>query len=85
MAETTFWIDAAGWVGVIALLAAYGLISAKRLDGASVLYQGLNVLGSMLLIINSSYYGAYPSVAVNIVWIGIGGYALFRGWKDRQK
>jgi hypothetical protein len=30
------------------------------------------------LIVNSWYYGAFPSVGINIVWIGIGGYALLR-------
>jgi hypothetical protein len=73
----TFLVDVAGWLGVAALLAAYGLVSAKRLEGNSVLYQGLNVLGAGLLIVNSFYYGAYPSVAINLIWIGIGVYTLW--------
>jgi hypothetical protein len=71
-------IDVAGWLGVVMVLAAYGLVSARRLEGDAVLYQALNIGGAALLIANSFYYGAMPSVAVNVIWIGIGVYALAR-------
>jgi hypothetical protein len=64
-------IDVLGWTGVASLLIAYGLVSYKKLEGDSTAYQLLNLLGSALLIMNSLYYGAYPSVGVNIAWIGI--------------
>ena len=64
-------IDILGWLGAAALLAAYALVSAKRLDGDSMKFQLLNLIGSVLLIVNSAYYGAFPSVFVNVVWIGI--------------
>jgi len=76
-------VDVVGWMGVIGLLVAYGLVSAKRVEGDSVVYQVLNVVGSGLLIVNSFYYGAYPSVAINVLWIGIGGYTLLRVWQGR--
>jgi hypothetical protein len=71
-------VDVIGWVGVAALLLAYILVSMRRLDGGSAVYQGLNVTGSALLIINSFYYGAFPSVGINIAWIVIGILALSR-------
>jgi hypothetical protein len=71
-------IDFIGWVGVAALLIAYGLVSTKKLAGDSSGYQLLNLMGSTFLIINSFYYGAYPSVGVNIAWIGIAVFALTR-------
>ena len=64
-------IDILGWIGVALLLVAYGLVSARKLDGDSLRYQMLNLLGSTLLILNSLFYGAYPSVGVNIAWIAI--------------
>lgn len=73
-------IDLLGWVGAVALLLAYGLVSARRLAGDSGVYQALNVLGSGLLIINSYYHRAMPSVAVNVFWIGIGVFSLARAW-----
>jgi hypothetical protein len=36
----------------------------------------MNLLGAVLVLVNSSYYGAYPSVGVNAAWIAIGAYTL---------
>ncbi len=71
-------IDIAGWMGVAALLLAYAAVSTRRLAGDSTTYQLLNAAGSGLLIVNSFYYGAYPSVGVNVAWIGIAVYTLAR-------
>jgi hypothetical protein len=71
-------IDVTGWIGVVALLLAYGLVSTRRMEGDSVAYQALNAIGAALLIVNSFYYGAYPSVGINVIWIGIAVYALGR-------
>jgi hypothetical protein len=73
-------IDVGGWIGVALLLIAYALVSTRRLAGDSTSYQLLNVAGSVLLIINSFFYGAYPSVGINIAWDAIGLSALF--WKQ---
>jgi hypothetical protein len=69
-------INLLGWAGAVALLSAYWLVSTRRTHGASYSYQVLNLIGSVLVLLNSLYYGAYPSVAVNGVWILIGLYAL---------
>jgi hypothetical protein len=71
-------IDVVGWMGVAGLLLAYVLVSTKKIEGDSVPYQVLNLLGAVFLTVNSFYYGAYPSVGVNVVWIGIAVYALVR-------
>ncbi|MCH7803947.1 MAG: hypothetical protein IH937_07665 [Acidobacteria bacterium] len=70
------WIDILGWIGAIALLVAYALISAKRVEGDSTGYQLLNLVGSFLLILNTLYYGAYPSSFLNLFWIAVALYAL---------
>ena len=72
----TFAVNVLGWVGVVALLSAYWLVSTRKAIGDSTTYQGLNLLGAILVLLNSSYYGAYPSVGVNAAWIAIGAYAL---------
>jgi hypothetical protein len=69
-------VDIIGWLGAASLLVAYALVSTKRLEGNSIAYQLLNLAGGLFLVINSSYYGAYPSVAVNVVWIGIAIFAI---------
>lgn len=72
-------VDVVGWAGVVVLLVAYALVSTRRIEGDSAIYQILNLGGAALLIVNSFYYGAFPSVVVNVVWIGIAVFALVRG------
>lgn len=60
------------------LLIAYGLVSAKKVEGDSLGYQLMNLAGGALLILNSGYYGAYPSVGVNVVWVGVAALTLLR-------
>jgi len=76
--DASLLIDIAGWLGVAALLIAYFMVSTQRMEGSSVPYQLLNAGGSGLLILNSYYYGAMPSVGINIAWIAIAVYALSR-------
>ena len=69
-------INILGWIGAIALLIAYALISARRLEGDSTSYQLLNLVGSILLMLNTLYYRAYPSSFLNLFWMGVALYAL---------
>ncbi|MBO0320896.1 hypothetical protein J0X14_01195 [Muricauda sp. CAU 1633] len=69
---TDLIIDLLGWAGSIMLVSAYWLNSKNRISAQTLLYQLLNILGSLLLMTNTIYYGAYPSSSVNIVWLLIG-------------
>lgn len=80
MNTTTILIDTIGWTGAALVLIAYGLISIQWLAGNSFGYQALNVTGALLLVINSYYLGAYPSVGVNAAWVGIAIITLFLDW-----
>ncbi len=73
-------IDLIGWAGVILVLAAYGLMSISYLDGNSLSYQLLNAAGAAMLVVNSIYLGAYPSVGVNAAWAAIALVMLWRLW-----
>ena len=77
---TTLMIDLIGWAGVILVLAAYGLMSISYMDGNSPSYQILNAAGAAMLVVNSVYIGAYPSVGVNAAWAGIALVMLWRLW-----
>jgi hypothetical protein len=86
MVETNTLIDIVGWVGAVALLTAYIFFSIRRMEGDSASYQLLNLGGSASLMVNSFFYGAYPSSIVNIVWISIALFALFRKkFKTQEK
>jgi hypothetical protein len=75
---TKFAIEVVGWIGAVLILIAYGLLSAGKLTGRSALYQGMNVVGAAGFVVNSGLNGALPSAALNVIWIGIGVYALIR-------
>jgi hypothetical protein len=62
--------DVAGWLGAVALLAGYGLLSAGRIR-AGWAYQLLNLAGSVGLGVNAVAHRAWPSAAVNTVWLVI--------------
>ena len=51
----TFAVNVLGWVGVVALLSAYWLVSTQKAMGNSRTYQGMNLLGAMLVLLNSLY------------------------------
>ncbi len=74
--NTDVLINILGWIGAIALMVAYALISAKRVEGDSTGYQLLNLVGSILLMLNTLYYEAYPSSFLNLFWMGVALYAL---------
>lgn len=68
--------DSLGWTGALLLLAAYALVSFKKLAADSLAYQAMNVVASVLLAVNTLYHRAYPSSFVNIVWTFIAVFAI---------
>jgi hypothetical protein len=75
---TGTWISYAGWLGAGLVLAAYVLVSAKKLDGTSGAFQVLNLVGSAGLAASALVAGALPSTAVNVLWMAIGVVVLLR-------
>lgn len=71
-------IDILGWVGTITFLLAYALVSLKKVEGDSFLFQGMNLFAGIFLVVNTVYWKAYPSTALNLAWIGIAVFALGR-------
>jgi hypothetical protein len=65
-----------GWAGAFLLLLAYALVSFRKLEADSQTYQWLNITASVLLLINTLYYGAYPSSFVNAAWTIIAFFAI---------
>ena len=65
-------INIFGWVGMLLVIAGYYLVSTGKIEGQSYQYQTINIIGALCLGINAYYYGAMPSVTLNIVWLIIG-------------
>jgi len=78
-------IDILGWTGTVLYLIAYGFVSAKKVEGDSLVYQGMNFVAGGLLIINTMYLKAYPSAGLNAAWVGIAIFTLGRKFYDKHK
>jgi hypothetical protein len=71
-------IEVIGWTGALLILAAYALLSSGKLRAQSLTYHLMNILGAAGFVVNSGWNGALPSAAMNVVWIGIGVYAVYQ-------
>ena len=69
-------IEVIGWIGATLIVGAYALLSAGKLEGDSRTYHLMNIVGAIGFVVNSGWNGALPSAAMNVIWIGIGVYAL---------
>ncbi len=57
-----------GIAGSALVLVAFLLNQSNRLKNSSVVYDFLNFLGSLLLLIYAIYTNSLPFIIVNIVW-----------------
>ncbi|HLA07882.1 MAG TPA: hypothetical protein VJ022_10590 [Anaerolineales bacterium] len=77
-------IQILGWTGSILFLLAYALVSLKKTDGDSILYQGMNIVAGVLLVIYTFSLEAYATTGLNAVWVAIGLFTLGRKWLNRN-
>jgi hypothetical protein len=75
-------IDIMGWIASALIVGAYFFNIRGKLKADSPLYVWSNLIGGILFIVNTFYVGAYPSMAVNIVWVVIAIAALSK--KDKK-
>jgi hypothetical protein len=76
-------IDILGWTGSILYPLAYALVSTKKTEGDSLLYQGTNIFAGIMLVIDTLYLGAYATTGLNAIWVAIGLFTLGRRWLTR--
>jgi formate hydrogenlyase subunit 3/multisubunit Na+/H+ antiporter MnhD subunit len=69
-------VQAIGWIGAVMVVGAYLLLTTKKIRSGSRAYQLLNLFGSIGVLVNALAYGAFPSVAINVVWFVIAIYGL---------
>jgi len=77
-------VEVAGWTGAALILLAYLFLSAGKLTGQSLVYQGMNVIGAAGFVINGWWHGAIPSASLNVLWLLIGAIASWRILKRRR-
>lgn len=74
-----------GGIGTILVLAAYFLVSTGRVTSGSIGFQGMNLVGAILLTIYGFLLFAWATVALNGIWGIIAIVALARVLRGRSK
>jgi uncharacterized membrane protein YuzA (DUF378 family) len=77
-------INLLGWTGSILYLVAYALVSIKKTEGDSLLYQGMNIIAGVLLVFYTLSLSTYATTGLNAVWVSIGLFTLGRKWLTRS-
>ena len=77
-------IEIIGWFGMGSILIAYWLISSRRTEAKSILYQILNLIGAIGIVINAFYHRAFPPLGLNAVWAIIALWALISGQRKKK-
>ena len=78
MSNVEIAVEVVGWIGALLILLAYLLLSAGRLTGHSIVYQGMNIVGAAGFVVNGWWHRAIPSAALNVLWLLIGAIASWR-------
>lgn len=73
-----YFMQALGWIGTIAYLLGYYLVSVEKISPTGKLFHGLNIVGAAGLIGNAFYLTDYPNIVVNVAWLAIGVFAIYR-------
>lgn len=76
---------ALGWVGAIAGLVAYAMVSRGRWNADSLAFQGTNMLAGVTMLTVAATNGVWPSAAANIAAILIGANAVVTVLRARKR
>ena len=57
-----------GWIGTFLIVLSYILVSLKKVEGNSTLYQVINLFGALGVGINVLHQHAWPALALEVVW-----------------
>jgi len=83
---TFYWYDWAGYIGVLLVLLAYFLLQAHKLHGNRLVYQLMNILGALGVML-SLLFGRFnwPAFLMQVAWLLIGVYGVARGVQKRRE
>ncbi|MGA7297073.1 MAG: hypothetical protein WBW92_06145 [Rhodanobacteraceae bacterium] len=79
------WYDWAGLIGVAVILLAFFLLQARYLQGNGTIYQLMNALGAMAIML-SLVLGNFnlPAFALEAAWLVISIYGMLVGRRIRR-
>jgi len=81
---TYTWSDFIGNIGVVLLVGTYAGLQFNYLDAKGFWYSFNNFMVAILLGINLYYKPNLSSILIEIFWLMISGYGLWRWWCDKR-
>ncbi len=72
------WLDLAGFVGVLLILAAYAGVQFRRLDPMGVAAQLLNLIGAGLILASLTRAFNLAAFAMEAAWAALAAFGLVR-------
>ncbi len=67
-----------GWIGFIFCSSAYMLLNVRIIRFDGIIYQLLNIVGGICLVISASFFSDIPNTAANILWVFIALFGIIR-------
>ncbi len=74
-----------GWMGTAGTFLAYVLLWRGRVMSTSLTYAAMNTVGGVLAGTAGALYGAWPVVASNVIWAGVGIQTLVMTVRARRR
>jgi paired small multidrug resistance pump len=78
------WYDFVGFAGVGCVLGSYLCLQMGKLAADSATYQWPNILGSLFVLVSLFYEPNKSSITIQIAWLIISFYGLFRAYRIKQ-
>jgi len=80
----SYLIDGVGIAGVLLVVAAYFLITNRKLHGDDIRYHLLNFCGAGLIFISLLFNWNTPSAIIEGIWLCISAWGIWRCWRLRK-
>lgn len=76
--------DVIGMLGVTLVLSAFGLLNMNKVTSSTMMYQLMNLLGSMLLLFSLCFHMNIASVVIEIAWMLISLVGIYRALRKKR-
>jgi len=73
-----------GWVGAFILIFAFFQVTRGKLSPSSNMYQYLNILASLFLLVSSYKIGAWFAVTLNGFWLAVSLYGIINVYLKKK-
>lgn len=74
----SYYIEALGWAGALFFLVSYALLVKGYWKSTRLIYHIFNLLGSILLVVNTLYFGSWSATFINAAWGLIALYGIIK-------